>query len=244
MKLKAWRRKSISPTYLPISRVSQVSCGLRHTAVLLDSGDLYMCGQGRKGQLGVIQNGAPLLESDELLHVSDLSNVKSVACGQNHTIALTGDGCIYGWGDNKHRQLGMSSVSSSAASPIKIASEVPVSTKLYAGWTHSVLLKDDGSMMCFGRNCYGQLGNGMTQDDSWMNYKVEMLPPVRQLAVGSEHNIALSETGSVLSWGWNEHGSCGLNHQDNVHHPTQVQFSNDAVLIGSGSAHSFAVLTD
>ncbi|RZF38033.1 hypothetical protein LSTR_LSTR006432 [Laodelphax striatellus] len=236
-------KRSVDPTCLSISRVAQVSCGLRHTAVLLDNGQLYMCGQGRKGQLGVVENGSPVLESDQLLHVTDLSNVKAVSCGQHHTIALTGDGCVYGWGDNKHFQLGLPVSNKQFVSPTLIASQVPINTKLYAGWTHSFLLHDDGSLMPFGRNSYGQLGNGVTSDDSRLNKPFQLLQPFQQLAVGSEHTIALTEYGSVWSWGWNEHGSCGLNHQDNVYSPTLVQFNNKATLIGSGSAHSFALLS-
>lgn len=39
--------------------------------------------------------------------VPSLKDVKQVACGFNHSIALTEEGKIYGWGSNKKGQLGI-----------------------------------------------------------------------------------------------------------------------------------------
>lgn len=52
----------------------------------------------------------------------------------------------------------------------------------------------------------------------------------------------VAENGEVWSWGWNEHGNCGLGHDANVFSPVQIKLPGKSVLIGTGSAHSFAVV--
>lgn len=37
-----------------MSRIVQVSSGLRHTAMVSSGGHVYVCGRGNKGQLGVL----------------------------------------------------------------------------------------------------------------------------------------------------------------------------------------------
>lgn len=57
-------RKSEEPVILPLSGVTKISAGLRHTAVLLDNGKVLVSGQGKKGQLGLMRNGQPVMETD------------------------------------------------------------------------------------------------------------------------------------------------------------------------------------
>lgn len=54
--------------------------------------------------------------------------------------------------------------------------------------------------------------------------------------------------GSIHSWGWNEHGSCGNGGQQNIkspHHVTLLQDSSSSptpLLIGAGAGTSFALV--
>lgn len=38
-----------------------------------------------------------------------------------------------------------------------------------------------------------------------------------QIRLGAEHGLAVSESGKVFTWGWNEHGNCGNGSTDNVY---------------------------
>ena len=47
----------------------------------------------------------------------------------------------------------------------------------------------------------------------------------------------------MKSWGWNEHGNCGVGNEDDVRVPTLIDSSSyQALLIGSGAGHSFAIV--
>ena len=69
-------------------------------------------------------------------------------------------------------------------------------SRVVASWSTIALLDTDGKITSWGRSDHGQ-------------FPPEGLPPISQLAAGSEHFIALSEEYKVFAWGWNEHGNCG-----------------------------------
>lgn len=77
-----------------------------------------------------------------------------------------------------------------------------------AGDFHSMALRDDGTVWTWGRNEYGQLGDGTTTD---RNEPVQVvgLDNVIEISGGSTHSMALKEDGSVWCWGSNEKGELG-----------------------------------
>ena len=119
-----------------------------------------------------------------------------VSCGQNHTIAHGKHGKIYSWGENKHGQLGIIIDEGNKkidAHEVKIVEGRGEILELRTGWTHTCVLRDDGNVYAWGRNTYGQLGRREEEErQCWKSKGVEFGMRIRQLAVGSEHNIALS----------------------------------------------------
>ena len=79
----------------------------------------------------------------------DLNNVIAISAGNQHSLALKGDGTVVAWGRNDKDQ---------ATVPEGLSDVVAVA----AGYQHSVALKQDGSVWATGWNHYGQLGDGST----------------------------------------------------------------------------------
>ncbi|XP_017880442.1 E3 ubiquitin-protein ligase MYCBP2-like [Ceratina calcarata] len=102
----AARIASIPPARVPIpseSPVVQVSCGLHHTVVLLQNGEVYTFGSNIYGQLGVgdlIAHGGPV-------HVKLPGIATQVAAGSNHTVVLTSKGEVFTFGAYQKGQLGI-----------------------------------------------------------------------------------------------------------------------------------------
>eukprot|EP01121_Diplochlamys_sp_Union-15-3_P022552 TRINITY_DN9645_c0_g1_i1.p1 TRINITY_DN9645_c0_g1~~TRINITY_DN9645_c0_g1_i1.p1 ORF type:complete len:413 (+),score=40.93 TRINITY_DN9645_c0_g1_i1:328-1566(+) len=69
---------------------------------LCDNGDLYSWGHGMFGQLGHNDNKDQFTPKRV-----PLSNVKAIACGANHSMAITIDGSLYTWGFGIYGQLGL-----------------------------------------------------------------------------------------------------------------------------------------
>lgn len=91
--------------------------------------------------------------------------VVSLAAGESHTLALTGDGCVYSWGRGMFGRLGTGSEADELF-PVPVRFETHGESKeerlkfvgVAAGAYHSLALADDGSVWCWGYNIYGQLG--------------------------------------------------------------------------------------
>ncbi|KAK0157859.1 hypothetical protein PV328_011549 [Microctonus aethiopoides] len=229
-------------------KVKKIAAGLRHSAVISDDGRVFVTGSGNKYQLGLVDsNTEPILSTDTFTPVPGIENIIDIACGQYFTIALAGNGDIFTWGNNKYGQLGVDSNEiPSSILPIKLEMNFGEVKMISAGWTHANVLNNEGIIFAWGRNTYGQLGNGLNDIyQQWQPKIVQTISNIRQLSVGSEHNIALDDEGRIYSWGWNEHGNCGNGDVTNIFSPCEIlnrTNNNTALLIGSGAAHSFAII--
>ncbi len=80
---------------------------------------------------------------------------------------------------------------------------------------HALALLDDGTVKAWGRNDYGQLGNGASSDSHVPVVVADPSDPsgslsgVRAVAGGWWHSAALLDDGSVRTWGNNGYGQLG-----------------------------------
>lgn len=87
------------PTLNP---VIQIACGLHHTVVLTQAGDVFTFGSNQFGQLGT----GDILAYVGPVQVKLNSTVVQVAAGSNHTVLLSSRGVIYTFGQHTRGQLG------------------------------------------------------------------------------------------------------------------------------------------
>ena len=143
-----------------------VEAGWARSFVITSDGLGYDCGDSGWGQLG---NGSTA-EVSKLTAISmngALNNktLVSIIAGGNHTIALTSDGTVYGWGNNANGELGDGTTTNRLVPTAVITSGVlsgKVIIAISAGAGHSSALALDGSMYAWGYNGGGQIGNNST----------------------------------------------------------------------------------
>jgi alpha-tubulin suppressor-like RCC1 family protein len=90
-------------------------------------------------------------------------------------------------------------------------------TAVCAGGVHTVLLSSDGRIFSFGRNKYGQLGDGTTLNRA-SPILVNGIPlnvNITSIAAGGGHSIALTSEGRLITWGLNDNGQLS-NNQNNT----------------------------
>jgi len=88
-----------------LSHIKQISCGRYHSLALAEDGNVFVFGSNVYGELGI-----ELGEEKKLLVPNmnpNLSNIKMIACGGYHSLALTEDGIIFVFGSNEYGQLGI-----------------------------------------------------------------------------------------------------------------------------------------
>jgi alpha-tubulin suppressor-like RCC1 family protein len=140
--------------------------------------------------------------------LAGLADVRSIAAGADHTLALKVDGTLWGWGGNARGQLGPDVPASGSALPVLIAGLSGV-TAIAGGDGYSLARTSDGKVWAWGANDNGQLGRGTTGDDP-RPAVVGALSDVRAIAAGSTHALAVRRDGTAWAWGSNANGQLGL----------------------------------
>ena len=117
---------------------------------------------------------------------------------------------MFAWGWNIAGQLGNGTTNGSDL-PVKVS--LPGGTKvtaIAAGFAHSVALTSTGALLAWGKNYNGNLGDGSTTDsDVPVKVSLPVGTKATAVAAGAEHNLAVTSTGAVLTWGYNADGQLG-----------------------------------
>jgi len=130
--------------------------GLSHTAILAETGQLYVCGSNGAGQLGI--NGGFVQYSPVPISMPDGVEVSYVAAADTYTAAVTKEGALYTWGGGEDGRLGHPEPGNlSIPTRIKGLSARRV-VKVGCGMKHMCALDDQGGAWSWGSAAYGQLG--------------------------------------------------------------------------------------
>jgi len=178
--------------------------------------------------------------------------VEAAAGGRDHVIAILEDGDrVLSWGQsNEFGQLGHGSTALARVRPRAVALPLPRMQirQVACGEFHSLVLTVSGSLYAFGDGSHGALGLGSLSSTS-QPAQVEAGEirgmPLRAVAAGAQHSLALSLSGSVLAWGNGRHGRLGLGPGtgDVVASPALVPRPSElARFIAAGGRHSAVIL--
>lgn len=217
---------------------------------------LFAWGSNGSGQLGnnsITDSPIPTPVNEEAPLVG--KTIFDTASGSNHSIALTSDGRVASWGYNAFGQLGNGTFTDSSI-PISV-SGTALSGKtviaIAAGQFHNLALCSDGTLVAWGYNFYGQLGNGTTSNSNApvavSRTGVLSGKTIISIAAGSYHSFALCSDGTLAAWGYNGNGELGNGGTGFSQLPVAVDTSG--VLTGktitsicAGSFHSFVLCSD
>ncbi|XP_071875024.1 uncharacterized protein isoform X2 [Bombus fervidus] len=222
--------------------VLSITCGDEHSAVICQTGRLFVFGSNDWGQLGLGHKN----------HISKPSCVKAlkpervthVACGRAHTLICTGSQKIFACGSDQEGQLGrgISAIGDSANTPVLVYDSGlsgPKIVQIAAGSHHSLALTSDGGVFAWGSNLEGQLGlsdvSGLVNKPT----KVHVPEPVKQISAGYYHSTFLTESGLVYVCGESESGKLGIDASFSTQvAPKQMQLPSPAVHVACGGHHT------
>ena len=121
---------------------------------------------------------------------------------------------------------------------------------------YSLALSADGTVYTWGRNEYGQLGNGTITANSPVPVAVKTAgtpmegKTITQVAAGATHSLALATDGTIYAWGKNEYGQLGNDSTTNSSVPVAVKTAGTPmagktiIQIHAGYEHSLALASD
>jgi alpha-tubulin suppressor-like RCC1 family protein len=175
--------------------------------------------------------------------VAPAATVTQLAAGWNHRCAVMSDRTVRCWGNNEYGQLGRG-VTGPAAQPtpapvIGISSATSVS----AGFLHTCAVLLDTSVVCWGDNQWGQLGNGTTTLSN-VPVPVTGLTGAVSVDAGLRHTCASLSSGQVRCWGDNDNGQLGDGTTSDSLIPVVVTGITSATRASAGTSFSCAVLSD
>ena len=212
------------PSPVPVAGLggaTAVAAGWSHSLALLGNGTVVAWGLNQKGQLGRGTTsgpdeckGAPC--SKVPLLVPGLSNVVAIAADQDYSLALLADGTVMGWGIDYNGQLGdgvgVPEGCECVDHPVRVPG-VSGATAISAGAYSAEALLQDGTVMDWGLNSFGELGNG-TESNAPPCYcggpvTVSGLTSVKAIGAGAYQHAAALLDGTVRVWGSNIYGQLG-----------------------------------
>jgi len=144
---------------------------------------------------------------------------RQLSAGYDHTVALTAAGVAYEWGFVDGGDPGDGSTTNLRKSPVPVAGGLTF-RDIGAGSGYSVALTSAGEPYAWGRNTYGQLGDGTTTDHYAPRPVGGSLTAAR-LSVGHAHTVILTPSGTAYSWGLNG-GALGDGTTAERHQPVAV----------------------
>lgn len=196
--------------------IVQVAAGIGHSVFVTSSGEVWTVGRGDEGQLG--RGTKRQHRHPEFLKGLYGKEIKSVACGAFHCIAISSNGECYAWGDNRRGQLGFRSRALCVLSPHQVQFGQDCSAQQAAcGYYHSCILDRDNVVWTAGCNAYGQLGLDEDTKELPQFAPILYLRSIEAVHVGAGawHTVICSMSGDVWTCGRNQCGQLGLGDFEN-----------------------------
>ncbi|BFZ01051.1 hypothetical protein BsWGS_04090 [Bradybaena similaris] len=174
-------------------QIGMVACGLNHTLCMsADGGIVWAFGDGDYGKLG-LGNSSPKSVPTKVDLLKDFL-IKKIACGTQFSVALTTDGQVYTWGQD--RMIGQGETQ--CVSHCKPEKVMPLAghfvEDITTGAEHTLILTVTGQVWGWGINSDGQLGLGHTSSPVKEPALIPQLSDmsIKQISAGRSHCAAWS----------------------------------------------------
>mmetsp|Transcript_28803 Transcript_28803/g.51702 ORF Transcript_28803/g.51702 Transcript_28803/m.51702 type:complete len:989 (-) Transcript_28803:130-3096(-) len=219
--------------------IAGCAAGLQHSIVWTTDNDVYACGSGKEGQLGLGDTDNRMTFT--LVRGLSGKQILGVSCGDAHTVAWTADG-VYSFGHGKYGQLGHGETKNILTpTPISVLTGKKI-VGAACGASHTVVWTEEDEVFSFGYGKYGQLGHGDTSN--------QLVPTLVQSlrgramaggACGQGHTVLWTTEGEVCSFGLGGNGQLGSGDKGSKMLAARIPFFKGKKVAGAecGANHTF-----
>lgn len=184
--------------------------------------------------------------------------IRDVASGANFTLVVKADGTVVGWGRDSDGQAARPR-SAAGVIPAPVTIDLPgKALQVAMGEATQYALLEDGTVVAWGINYEGQLGNGpmgatgelgRNPKPSVTPVRVTGLTDIIQIEAGTKHAVALRKDGTVWAWGSRDEGALGDGQPTGLRpmtaiSPTQVPGLLGITQIAATRLHNLALRSD
>ena len=223
-------------------KIVNLSLGFLHSSALSSSGRVFTWGSNYEGQLGSWTD-RPAINSlpNEITSNFDLAfndKIVSISLGEFHSSAISSSGRVFTWGSSSSGELGNGEVQDYKFTPTEITRNFVIDSNdkivsISLGFRHSSALSSSGRVFTWGDNNQGQLGSGTNQsvinslpNEITSNFDLASYSKIVSISLGEFHSSAISSTGRVFTWGFNNSGQLGDSSTTNRNLPTEIIFED------------------
>lgn len=195
----------VVPIQVPgLTNVVKISAGTYHVLALKNDGTVWAWGDNVSGQIG----DGSTTDRNTPVQVSGLTNVVSIAAGRFFSLAVKSDGTVWTWGENLYGQLGNGTLVNSSI-PVQVSGLTGITSAVAAtGAFHCMAVKSDNTVWSWGRNTYGNLGDGSVTNRS-TPVLMTGVSDIAGLAAGTNFSLLYKNDGTFWGCGRNASGQLG-----------------------------------
>jgi len=218
-------------------RITQIAANGEYAMALMSDGSIWTWGVAPPGTWG--EDTSDYREIPR--RTVDDTDWARIAAGYDHIIALKKDGSLWTWGNDIFGQLddGTGTNINKYNTPTRIGNDTDW-IEISGGIYHNVALKKDGSLWAWGRNRFGQLGDG-TFINRYTPTRIGTDTNWAQIAAGGLNTFALKTNGSLWAWGENSDGELGDGTKIDRNIPTRIGKDTDWMQISTKVGHTIAL---
>ena len=190
---------------VPINGVFVVHNGLHFVLGITRDKELYGWGRNDFGQLA-----KPLLSEDifkpNIININD-KIINEISCGTVHTLMLTSDGIVNGWGRNAFGQIGCGKELGKNISVVTQLKTLMKIKSIHCSFNKSFALTDNGMVYSWGYSRHCRLGHKLEENEYVFEPKLINLLNITSICSSNNNTYFLSKEGNIYF--------CGLYYDEN-----------------------------
>ncbi len=155
-----------------------------------------------------VTDAAPVGEGGVTPDGAAVAAVGALAVGLRHACAVTAQGTVLCWGDNRLGQLG-DGTNTQRDAPVAVKGLAHPAVAIAAGDEHTCALDSTGAVLCWGSNASGALGDGSAGAQRSSAGPVPGLSGATAIGAGGASTCAAMASGNPVCWGANGAGQLG-----------------------------------
>ncbi|KAL6074816.1 Ultraviolet-B receptor uvr8 [Balamuthia mandrillaris] len=208
-----WCKPRVFPS---VHHISKISTSWSHVLALdRNTGVVYSFGWNSYGQCG---HGSRDSIQPSLRPISTLQTTRvcDIAAGERHSLAISEEGQVWGWGSNQYGQLGLLEDLPALSGREQIELELEREQQRRKSSPNSVGAAEEE---------LAESAHGFVH----VFPKQLILPPdmrAVQVSCGWSHSMLIDAKGRLFSFGWGMYGQLGQGDFCNEHYPVQIRFSD------------------
>jgi alpha-tubulin suppressor-like RCC1 family protein len=171
-----------------------------------------------------------------------LAGPLAALAAQHPARASAAAGYLQAWGDDLNGQLGTGATSrSDPPAAVRLPAGVTI-TAVAAGGKHTLAVTSTGTVLAWGDNFYGQLGDGLPGDSHVpVPVKLPKGTKVTAVAAGDGDSLAVTSTGKLYAWGDNHYGELGDGSTVTVSTPVSVRLPKGVKVVAAGASYNYSL---